>query len=157
MTIWTRHQVDQVRGVRAAVVLDPELMSRAKDTAQATAEVRRQLARQIIEACYPFAVVVDPRDIEFNTESVQFGIRVEARWRPCTDEVEFVGGPADGSVYAVQDAPRRAVVVAVASDHPNYADSLAVPSAYDDSLPQRVAYRLTGWHEGARRWVYGTG
>ncbi len=105
-----------------------------------------RLAREIVEGARTHAVEVDPRDtVMTEVEAPGWMRRFDARWQPRTETVEVVGGPMDGSVLAVKDAP-DVFFQALMQDAP--LDDLCVTT-------RTVTYECVGWSEAHRRWVYG--
>lgn len=158
MTIWTRQQVEQVRGTRTTTLVDKVSIARGVGVVAATQGV---MLKAFVAYCHPFAVEVHPGDIVFTVEDEErpsdaphrmpHAVRVTARWSPSTNEAEFVGGPMDGQTCALRDigrpvevAVRRAILLGhERAQHP--ADAITF---------DRVLYAPDGWNEATRRWVY---
>lgn len=150
MTVWTPEQMAAVRGTTAQAVVPHPALHRDPDAAVAAA--RTEVARNLIEACRVHAVEVHPGDIAFGVTLApnSLGTVISGSWQPSTREVEFYGGPLDGRVYAIQNAP-QAVNVAVAPPMAPWHR----PDAADIALaPETMRYAVDGWRESARRWVY---
>lgn len=102
----------------------------------------------LIDTCHTLAVELHPGDIRFHeSDDEPTGrIRIDARWNPDTTVVEFVGGPAHSTVMDVEGAPNETVMI----------PALTPTDETDPPVftVKRIEYRMTGWSETDRHWIY---
>ena len=149
MAIWSLRQMEQVRGAYVRAHVAHEQIERGDTVLLAT---RERLARELVEFCRPFAVELHEGDVcfkQWTSESVPFTEVVTACWRPTTHEAEFFGGHADGKVLEVENVGQHLLL----PTEPEM-DWRDPPAGPDLLTPNAVTYRLDGWDETARRWVY---
>lgn len=143
MSVWS---METVRAVGRLRVSGFESREAYEQIDGARRMLHDRLAREIVEGARTHAVEVDPRDtVMTEVEAPVWMRRFDARWQPRTETVEVVGGPMDGSVLAVKDAP-DVFFQALMQDAP--LDDLCVTT-------RTVTYECVGWSEAHRRWVYG--
>jgi hypothetical protein len=141
--------------LRVGVAIDRASILTAVD-AEAFGKVhRRKLWAALCEAAMTYAVDLDERDVVFvetTTDEDRDRNRVvyRARWSPQTNEIELVGGPADGKVFAVE-RPRDPFVVCIDEGTPS--EWYGYPTQPTPVVPQRLTYNPDGWNEQTRRWV----
>jgi hypothetical protein len=150
VTTWTLKQVRQVEGLRAVMHLDASLAARANFGVKTAAA--EKMARRLTDMAYPFAVELHPADFEVVWEDVEgepWHIVGRMRWRPSVREVEFRGGRMDGMRLEVQQVGEP-IEVARPMRPVGFFDTAA-----DESIAlERNMYRLAGWREDERVWVY---
>ncbi len=153
MTVWTRAQIEQARGLRAQESVSREVMDSARtDVIRA---IHARLARQIIDFAHPFVIEIDPADLRFVDhpgEKVWEPTTVRCWWEPQTEQVELRGGEQDGTVMAVRGAPYAPLIVSVSASLMALGDVPPQPIAPVSTRTLR--FECTGWDEVARRWVY---
>lgn len=139
-------QIRQVSRLRAQVHISEEML--AQDAVEVARLVRARLADRIRRDAHPFAVEVDPRDVQFRDRPEAFGVTVLAWWQPDTQVVELRRGEHDGEVLAIRGAPLHPVRVAAMTgvdwSHP----------AEAPVTTRTFTYECVGWHEQERHWIY---
>ena len=149
MTTWTLEQVKQVRGLRAHMTVDAELVERHGD--EARNEVATEMAKHLTHMAHTFAIELHWDDLEVQWSDVQdepWHLAADMRWCPPTKTVELHGGHLDGQRYAIQHVGEPVRVprpMYTQVDHPE-----DVITALADT------YELVGWREDERVWVYAT-
>lgn len=136
-----------VRSLRVQYGLSGEVLHQGKD--EAILHSKRYLADHLVRDAQPYGAVVDQRDIEFIERGAEYdGLLIMARWFPAHGVVEFHGGPADGEVREVPPQMIGQPILLVSE--PAWTADLG-----DAPVPTpRLEYRLGGWHEETRAWVY---
>lgn len=110
-------------------------------------------AERLIREAEVYAVDVDMRDIDFREdEDGEFGIMLQARWRPMTGGIILIGGPRDSEQLTVTPQMIGQPLI--------FPDLNRTPAQWmeaDDLYPEPVRnldYQYAGWHEMLRRWAY---
>lgn len=149
MTVWPMETVSAVGRLRVMGYESREVYARFIDDARRL--LRERLARSLVDAARTHGVEIDPRD----TVMVEVAIpeenawtrKFETSWQPQTTIVKLVGGPKDGSVMDVKDAPTNVILVPAITVDP-FSGDLHL------SLPRAVTYECIGWSETHRCWIY---
>lgn len=152
MTTWTMEQVRQVKGLRAAVHLDLELVDRSGG--QAPIHAADKMVRKLIDMAHPFAVEPHPEDFDFIVErpaETPWAAILRCHWAPRTNAAILQGGPRDGERWAMQRIGDPFTVEWLTETPWLDTDATHAEAAI---IPGRITYELTGWHEGERAWVY---
>ena len=146
--IWPMKTVWDIRRLHVACMIDRILIAKHGESVMDSAKDR--LVREFQRSAEPWAVVPHPQDFEFReVDHDDFAVKIECAWRPATNIVQMHGGPSDGQVIAVQRVGDPIeVVVAPPVRWSESGDGPVSPTL------DRVAYRLDGWSETAREWVY---
>ena len=153
MTTWTLEQVKQVRGLRAHMTVDAELVERHGDAARDA--VATQMAKHLTRMAHTFAVELHWDDLEVQWSDVPkepWHIAADMRWRPPTKTVELHGGHLDGQRYGLEHVGESIRV-------PKPAPFAWLPADLNpgDLVPDLAdTYELVGWREDERVWVYAT-
>lgn len=153
--IWTMEQVQQVRGLRAEVAVDVELVERYGE--RVLDEVAGQMAKRITDMAHPFGVEIDSTrrdDFEVVWEKrdvAPWTATGRLRWNPSTHTAELRGGHLDGQRYELREIgePFRVARPAITPWFDAEADdtSAALVEIAD-------VYEVVGWHEQDHVWVY---
>jgi hypothetical protein len=150
MSVWSREQISQARGIRARARIDQTLAVRARlDVMSAT---RQKMFKNMADIGHSFAIELSPTDIQFReAEADGFTIEVVGWWEPQVNEVEFRGGPHDGQRMAIEK-PGQPVRLYLPPPMPAL---LNEGQSEPTSLTNDIAtYDVTGWHEQERVWIY---
>lgn len=117
--------------------------------------LKQLMAERLKQDCHPLGVEIDLRDVGFQVRpsSVPNATRYRARWAPMHGLVELLHGPRDGEVLEV--APQlidwsAPITFATLDAGPVWDAETAV-----EPVPiAHLEYRLHGYHEETRAWVY---
>ncbi len=150
MTVWPMETVYAVGRLRVMGYESREVYARFIGDARRL--LHERLARSLVHAARTHAVEIDPRDtvmfeVVIPGEEEAWMRKFEARWQPQTTIVKLVGGPKDGSVMDVKDAPTNVILVPAITVDP-FSGDLHL------SLPRAVTYECIGWSETHRCWIY---
>lgn len=151
MTTWTLRQIDQAKGLSWRTVISRRALLDSDGLIVDAA--LKQAGLELVEAGHTFGIEIHPDDLRIETSEMSevCAVAGTVRWRPSTREVVLVGGPCDGSIYALRTVGEPLTVLA-RSLKPS---TLLSPQTAAIRLDlDRVIYRLGGWHETDRRWVY---
>jgi len=154
--IWNLDTMRKVRSLYVRMSVSEEMIEASQGMAEMHA--KQQLAEQLKRDCHPLGVEIDLRDVGFQDRPSDAPVALRiytARWQPMHGLVELFGGPRDGEIVQVApqlidwSAPIRFPVVSV--------DYSAIWEADNPDKPvpiQHLEYRMHGYHEEARAWVY---
>ncbi len=148
--VWTVEQINQARGLYARLLLDRALLAAGRESAMEV--VRDKLWRKMRDLGHPFAIEVQPEDLQFREvdEDDQL-VRVDCRWNPQTTTAEMRGGPNDGEIVDFRDAGDPIIPLYFPARPASLVGVELDPSRLG---PIKVEYRLGGWSEHEHRWVY---
>lgn len=150
MTTWTLEQIRQAEGLRFKVAIDTD-HAHVDEMKRAAAS---KMARGLVSEAHAFAIELHEADLslQWTTDDDQpwreWGVM---RWHPNVREVELCGGPEDGQRLEIQRVGEPLRVAVMAPWNP-----YEVTSEPDVLLPSSITYKLTGWREDERVWVYAT-
>ncbi len=155
MTIWSLKQIHAVRGLWARVTIDD--LTTLADHVKLMDWARHQLVHVLADLAHPFAVEIAGEDVEFDERpGPKITTIVSGRWHPQTHMVELLGGPAHSRSLAVANiwdplrtaTPRAESLLVDMTDLDTYRANL------DQCGPMVTDYRLAGWREQERHWVF---
>jgi len=146
--IWDLATIFNVGRLRVAAPLDAGVQHQSQGAARET--LAHMLADKFIAEARVFAVEANELDLQFNdtphpdTDSTL----VRCFWSPQTHAIRLSDGAVDGKEYQVRDVwqPFRLPEAPTVSPF----------EAEDDpfSLPRTTTYRLSGWSETDRVWIF---
>lgn len=148
MSTWDLDTIRKVRGLRMEARVDRLSIASAR-----IAATREKLAKALVDEAHALAVEVHLGDVAFvegESEDVPFAVRILARWSPQTHEVELCGGHLDGTVMAVRciDDPIRVPLP------PPPIGLVRNDDLYPTAVLESQDFKMVGWSESTRRWVY---
>lgn len=161
-----------MKGIMVAVIWDLTTMGNVRrlwteakvtdeaDHQSAGAAIRQTktlAARSLVVEARTFGVDAHEDDAAFSIthDDNEFLNIIRAYWQPTTTEVILRGGPHDGERIRVRnpyeplrlaDSPPAPVAVPI--------DMVPFELAYEGPMPRITSYRLAGWHEAERVWVF---
>lgn len=105
-----------------------------------------------------YGVEAHPDDIDltaqqWNTDLHRTIVKITGRWKPHTHDVMLYGGPQDGGIWVVRDAPYEPLImerptVRLANWLPHF-DAPPLEAAVEKTF-----WKFSGWHEQRRCWIY---
>ncbi len=153
MTTWSLEQIRAVRSLRLRIMIVDDLLRSARADILATAQAR--VTGELTDAARSYGVELAPPDVVLLERSSvdeieHWGVRAFVGiWQPATKEVELRGGERDGQIYTVQNVwePFRV---------PRTPPFLWSAEAQSGALLTDLAdvYRVAGWREQERRWIF---
>ncbi|HUX69535.1 MAG TPA: hypothetical protein VMV41_03400 [Cellulomonadaceae bacterium] len=153
MTTWSLEQIRAVRSLRLRIAIVNDLLRVARIEVLAAAQHR--VAGQLADAAHSYAVELAPVDVVLIEDSSvvemdRFGIRhFLGVWHPAVKEVELRGGEKDGQIFTVENVWEPFNVARIRPW-----SWAAEADAADTVTYERDVYRMAGWREQERRWVF---
>lgn len=151
VTTWTIDQIQAVRRMRTTITI-------ATDAA-ASVNLRQmgliQAAKRLSDAAHTYGVEIDFDDVlvvEEETDEEHMRLGIVVAWCPLTKAIELVGGEYDGRVMVVQNI-HQPLTIAVMKPI-SLLDVEASKQLPPSPLYDEIVYRLSGWREQERRWVF---
>lgn len=154
--IWNADTMARVRRLYVRGLLDVTLLLR-DDTGVLEAAHKHKLAEVLQASANDLGVDLDMRDIGFTEfEYPMVGQRdYIAKWAPMHGTVHLVGGPMDGTNMEVEpsliDYAHPLRFPALMAD---MASLFEMPETPEPVPMASLEYRLSGYHENIRAWVY---
>lgn len=154
--IWELPQLRMIQHYGAQLAVSPDALKLGKDAY--VVALAQKLYQQVQDMAWTLAAELDIEDMHFTWSeppAPEFGdLRfLRARWRPESKQVLFRNGPLEGKRLTV--APEvlagERIMAMEGMDAPLWNPS----GPAEEKLPTwEVEYRLDGWDEESRSWVY---
>lgn len=148
--IYTKKEVDHIRGYRVDIGVTDEMLSTAQNVASLMSELYSRMRHQLTESV---VLRIDTSDIEIY-ESKRYPHRCitvyEAKWAPKSHFVKLIGGPWHDKTVSFPGAPDSPLLIAEQKKP-------SVVSDYDEvkiDLSDKVRYEMNGWDNEKRTWIY---